>query len=151
MKSPVQDRVINFISTHPGTRIGEIIEALSEIDRSSISSALTRMTKQGRLIRMTGRNQQFTYRVARNEPIPQIPEKTEIPQPPAAPFVSKQQVISQDEWNRRLEQIKELIAKGLHRRASRLSLELLDVTGDARLRDQLIMFKAGTCRLGVWL
>lgn len=150
MKTPVQDMILNFISTHPGTQIGEIITALPEIDRSSISSALARMTQQGRLIRKVGRNKRFAYRVARNKPIPLAPEKTEISPPPAR-LVPQQQVISLDEWNRRLEQIKDLIARGFHRRASRLSLELLDVTGDARLRDQLIMFKAGTCRLGIWL
>ena len=150
MRTPVQDQILNFISKYPGAQIGEIIAALPEIDRSSISSALTRMTQQGRLIRKVGKNKRFSYRVARGEPIPLVPEKTEISTPPSRP-VSQQQVISLDEWNRRFEQVKDLAEKGLHRRASRLSLELLDVTGDARMRDKLIMFKAGTCRLGIWL
>lgn len=154
MKTPVQDMILNFISQNPGCQIGNIIAGLPDLNRSSISSNLPKMVRQGKICRTTGRLRRYEYRVGKHKPAPiQLQaEKSEEIQPPAALGVMpKQQAISPEEWQRRFEKVQELESKGFHRRASRLSLELLDVTGDNRLREQLIIFKAGTNRLGIWL
>ena len=153
MKTPVQDLIVNFISQNPGAQMGDVIKALPELARSSISSTLPVLVRQGRLLRTTGRLRRYEYRVCQGKPIKLVPEKVETNavKPITPNLVPKDQVISQEEWQRRFEMVQELANKGFPRRAARLSLELLDVTGDARLREQLIIFKAGTNRVGVWL
>lgn len=151
MKTPVQDMILNFISQNPECQLGDIIAALPGVNRSAISSNLPKMVRQGRISRTTGKLRRYEYRAGKCSPIQLVADKPEGIEPPAPGIIPKQPTISMEEWQRRFEKVLELESKGFHRRASRLSLELLDVTGDTGLREKLIIFKAGTNRVGIWL
>jgi len=151
MKTPVQDMILNFISQNPDCQIGSIVAGLPELNRSAISSNLPKMVRQGRISRTTGKLRRYEYRAGKYNPVRLVAETLEGIEPPAPGSVPQQPAISMEEWLRRFERVQELKSKGFHRRAARLSLELLDVTGDGGLREKLIIFKAGTNRVGIWL
>jgi len=151
MKTPVQDVILNFISQNPGCQIRDILAALPELHRSTITSNLPKMVRQGKISRTTGHFRRYEYRIGKCHSIDLSAYKPEPISPPAQGVIPKQPAISMEEWQRRFEKVQELESKGFHRRAARLSLELLDVTGDTRLREKLIIFKAGTNRVGIWL
>ncbi|MCS3433680.1 helix-turn-helix domain-containing protein [Klebsiella sp. BIGb0407] len=151
MRTPAQKLILNYIIQNPDTQMSDIIAALPELSRSAISSTLPILVREGRLIRTAGCNKRFEYRIVHGQVIRPLPEEVETKTANLLELPLNREAISIDEWQRRFEQVKELQAKGLFRRASRLSLELLDVTGDVRLREELIIFKAGTNRVGIWL
>ncbi|WP_279047283.1 hypothetical protein [Cedecea davisae] len=155
MRAQVQSRILALVGKNPGYQITDVIHTLTDVDRSSISSALTRLTMQGKLIRETGKNRRFIYFVPKGDPVPCELEKRQklAPEPDdeLAPLDLPPPAIKQvgmAEWERRFAAAGELDSKGLHRRAARLLLELLDVTADQSLRERIIRRKAGT---GRWL
>lgn len=139
MRVQIQNLILKFISENPGTQISAVVSNLPDVDRSSVSSALTRLTMQGKITRSTGKNKRFTYCIAVGEGIPAV-AKTEPVHITAV--VPKKEIISQEEWEGRFSKAEALLEKGLPRRASRAFLELLDVTGEATLRERIIRCRA---------
>jgi len=134
MKNPIQNLILKFISENPRTQISDLVKALPDIDRSSVSSALTRLTSQGKLRRRQNHYGRFEYRTPKGTCIPDAPD--EVPTPAA---VSKQQkTVSPGEWQRRFSEAEALLNRGLARRANHAFLELLDVTTAAGLREKVI-------------
>ena len=135
MRVQIQNLILNFISENPGTQISAVVSSLPEVDRSSVSSALTRLAMQGKVNRRTGSNKRFSYFIAAGEPIPVVAR----PEPVCVPTsVSKQQIISPEEWEHRFSKAEALLGKGLTRRANQAFLELLDVTSETTLREKIV-------------
>ncbi len=134
MKKPIQDLILNFISENPRTQISALVTSLPEIDRSSVASALTRLTVQKKLRRRQGLNGRFEYTLSKGKHAPVIP----VVEVTAAPVAHKQKTISAAEWQCRFSEAEALLQKGLTRRANHAFLELLDVTAEASLRERVI-------------
>lgn len=137
MRMQIQNLILSFISGHPGTRIADVVRGLPDVERSSISSALTRMAMRGKITRVAGRNDRFEYTLAKGGVVPVIPAAA-VPLPP----VPKLKSVSKDEWDRRFNEAESLLNAGLNRRANTAFLELLDVTADTRQRESIIRRKA---------
>lgn len=147
MKTLIMDRVVALLAEQPGLRIRDVVAAMPEVDRSTISSTLHRLSMRGVIVRRTGTNGRFRYSVASGQAIPLVPLKPcavdlddmEPPLPlPVMPM------ISQAEWERRYAAAVELEKKGLYRRCERSLLELLDVTAEVKQREQIIRHKMRT-------
>lgn len=135
MRVQIQNLILNFISENPGTQIAAVVSSLPDVDRSSVSSALTRLTLQGKINRRTGSNNRFSYTIAAGEPVLLIVR----PEPVCVPTsVPKQQIISTEEWELRFSKAEALQKKGLSRRANQAFLELLDVTSETTLREKIV-------------
>lgn len=134
MRHQVQQMIVSFISENPGSQISAVVKAMPEIDRSSISSALTRLALLGKLNRKQGVHGCFEYTLANGESAPEvIPVATPAPAP-----VTQQAAISPLEWECKFSKAEDLLSKGLTRRANHAFLELLDVTSEATLREKVI-------------
>ncbi|SUW63271.1 Uncharacterised protein [Buttiauxella agrestis] len=133
MRVQIQNLILNFISENPGTQISAVVKGLPDIDRSSVSSALTRLTMQGKLTRVEGNGGRFEYTITAGEILPVAAEPL-----PVVAVVPNQRVISPDEWERRFSKAEELLVKGLSRRANQAFLELLDVTSETTLREKIV-------------
>lgn len=135
MRLQIQNLILNFISVHPGTRIADVIRGLPEVDRSSISSALTRLAAQGKITRVTDSRDRYEYTIAEGEVIPVISmvEQTSMPV-----HTINQQIITPEEWECRFSKAEELLEKGFPRRANQAFLELLDVTAETVLREKIV-------------
>lgn len=146
MKTLIMDRVVALLAEQPGLRIRDVVAAMPDVDRSTISSTLHRLSMRGVIVRRTGTNGRFRYSVATGQIIPLIPASTTVhpddvepPLPlPAMPM------ISQSEWERLYAAAVELEKKGLYRRCERSLLELLDVTAEVKQREQIIRHKMRT-------
>jgi hypothetical protein len=135
MRVQIQNLILNFISENPGTQISAVVKSMPDVDRSSVSSALTRLTMQGKINRRTGCNNRFCYTIAAGEPVPVIAVSEPVHVPAAVP---KQKIISPEEWDHRFSKAEELLVKGLSRRANQAFLELLDVTSETTLREKIV-------------
>lgn len=135
MRIQIQNLILSFISENPGTQISAVVSSLPEVDRSSVSSALTRLTMQGKVHRRTGSNKRFSYTLAAGEPTPVVTR----PEPVCVQIsVPKQHIISAEEWAFRFSKAEDLLNKGLSRRANQAFLELLDVTAETTLREKIV-------------
>lgn len=67
MRTPVQKPILNFIRQNPDCQMSEIIVALTGLGRSSISSTLPKLVRQGRPIPTVGINQRYEYRIVVGE------------------------------------------------------------------------------------
>ncbi|WMY72758.1 hypothetical protein RHD99_14895 [Buttiauxella selenatireducens] len=135
MRVQIQNLILNFISENPGTQISAVVSSLPDVDRSSVSSALTRLTMQGKVSRKTASNKRFSYTIASGETVPSISKPVPVHVPAVVP---KQHSISTEEWERRFSKAEALLEKGLLRRANQAFLELLDVTAETTLRDKIV-------------
>jgi len=133
MKVQIQNLILNFISENPGTQISEVVKSMPDVDRSSVSSALTRLTMQGKLTRVEGNGGRFEYTITTGEIIPVAAESL-----PVVAVVPNQRVISPDEWECRFSKAEDLLKRGLPRRANNAFLALLDVTAETTLREKIV-------------